>query len=243
MVGGNAGLIGMSKEHLGVALALNVPIAVCVTKVSCFLWLARHSADVQIDMTPPKILEQTVTMLTKVLKSPGCRRIPVFVDTAQQAVDCSRYFGKPLGGGSARFVSCLSFACDQELINRLCPIFMVSNVSGHNLPTLRTFLNCLPSSQSDEKYVVDAPFEFQISDVFSVPFVGTVVSGVITAGSIHGELHFGPNHLSGRKADVSANDVVLLGPDSVGQFMPTAVKTIQRKRAPVNSAEAGQSVS
>lgn len=33
MVGGNAGLIGMSKEHLGVALALNVPIAVCVTKV------------------------------------------------------------------------------------------------------------------------------------------------------------------------------------------------------------------
>jgi GTPase len=34
MVGGNAGLIGMSKEHLGVALALNVPIAVCVTKVS-----------------------------------------------------------------------------------------------------------------------------------------------------------------------------------------------------------------
>lgn len=36
MVGGNAGLIGMSKEHLGVALALNVPIAVCVTKVSFF---------------------------------------------------------------------------------------------------------------------------------------------------------------------------------------------------------------
>lgn len=37
MVGGNAGLIGMSKEHLGVALALNVPIAVCVTKVSTSL--------------------------------------------------------------------------------------------------------------------------------------------------------------------------------------------------------------
>ena len=39
------------------------------------------------------------------------------------------------------------------------------------------------------------------------------------------------------------NDPVLLGPDSVGQFMPTAVKTIQRKRASVNSGEAGQSVS
>ena len=54
---------------------------------------------------------------------------------------------------------------------------MVSNVNGHNLPMLRTFLNVLPSSQSDDKYVVDAPFEFQISDVFSVPFVGTVVVG------------------------------------------------------------------
>jgi GTPase len=52
---------------------------------------------------------------------------------------------------------------------------MVSNVTGKNLPMLRTFLNVLPSSQMDDKYVVDAPFEFQISDVFSVPFVGTVV--------------------------------------------------------------------
>jgi hypothetical protein len=40
-----------------------------------------------------------------------------------------------------------------------------------------------------------------------------------------------------------ANDPVLLGPDSVGQFIPSAIKTIQRKRAPVMSAEAGQSVS
>ncbi|KAL0254160.1 hypothetical protein I308_101540 [Cryptococcus tetragattii IND107] len=196
MVGGNAGLIGMSKEHLGVALALNVPIAVCVTK---------------IDMTPPNILEQTVNMLTKVLKSPACRRVPVFVNSPQEAVDCARYLGKPLDSSSTA--------------GRLCPIFMVSNVTGHNLPLLRTFLNCLPSSQSDDKYVVDAPFEFQISDTFSVPFVGTVVSGVITSGTIH------------------ANDPVLLGPDSVGQFIPTAVKTIQRKRASVTSGEAGQSVS
>jgi GTPase len=88
------------------------------------------------------------------------RRIPVFVDNAQQAVDCARYLGQPLEGSTS---------------GRLCPIFMVSNVTGKNLPMLRTFLNVLPSSQMDDKYVVDAPFEFQISDVFSVPFVGTVV--------------------------------------------------------------------
>lgn len=33
VIGANAGVIGMSKEHLAVALALSVPIVVCVTKV------------------------------------------------------------------------------------------------------------------------------------------------------------------------------------------------------------------
>lgn len=33
MVGGNAGLIGMSKEHLAIALALGVPVIICITKV------------------------------------------------------------------------------------------------------------------------------------------------------------------------------------------------------------------
>jgi GTPase len=88
------------KEHLGVAMALNVPVAICVTK---------------IDMTPPNILEQTINMLVKVLKSPGSRyvhvcmkgrglmnrRIPVFVENAQQAVDCARFLGHPLEGASS----------------------------------------------------------------------------------------------------------------------------------------------
>lgn len=42
MVGANAGLIGMSKEHLAIALALSVPVVVCITKVSLFLkWRLR----------------------------------------------------------------------------------------------------------------------------------------------------------------------------------------------------------
>lgn len=41
-VGSNAGIIGMTKEHLGLALALNVPVFVVVTK---------------IDMCPANILQ------------------------------------------------------------------------------------------------------------------------------------------------------------------------------------------
>lgn len=104
------------------------------------------------------------------------RRIPVFVENAQQAVDCARFLGQPLeGSSSGRYVTPYHRSEASKLMSRLCPIFMVSNVTGEKLPLLRQFLNVLPSSQMDDKYVVDAPFEFQISDVFSVPFVGTVV--------------------------------------------------------------------
>ena len=33
MVGANAGIVGMTKEHLGLALALSVPVFVVITKI------------------------------------------------------------------------------------------------------------------------------------------------------------------------------------------------------------------
>lgn len=41
-MGANAGIVGMTKEHLGLALALNVPVMVVVTK---------------IDMCPPNVMQ------------------------------------------------------------------------------------------------------------------------------------------------------------------------------------------
>lgn len=51
-VGSNAGIVGMTKEHLGLALALNVPVFVVVTK---------------IDMCPANILQGMGTLLIDVL--------------------------------------------------------------------------------------------------------------------------------------------------------------------------------
>lgn len=72
MVAANNGLIGMSKEHLGIALALNVPVMVVITK---------------IDICPPQILEQTITQLTKILKSPGARKIPIFIKNREECIN------------------------------------------------------------------------------------------------------------------------------------------------------------
>ncbi|KZT43641.1 P-loop containing nucleoside triphosphate hydrolase protein [Sistotremastrum suecicum HHB10207 ss-3] len=189
MVGANAGLIGMSKEHLAIALALSVPIVVCITK---------------IDMTPPNILAETVQQVTKILKSPGCRKQPVFVKSMEQAVELPEVFAQ----------------------EKLCPVFQVSNVTGEGLDYIRMFLNLLPPSDGDQdKFSKDNPLEYSITEVWSVPYVGTVVNGILNAGII------------------KAGDPVLLGPDTIGGWTSTVVKSIQRKRAPVNSAEAGQCVS
>ncbi|EPQ27221.1 uncharacterized protein PFL1_05144 [Pseudozyma flocculosa PF-1] len=187
MVGANAGLIGMSKEHLGIALALSVPVIVCITKV---------------DMTPAHILEATIKQLCKILKSPGCRKAPVFIGDMGQVVDTA-------------------LRLETE---RICPVFQISNVTGENLDLLRSFLNILPQA-SAAKFRVDQPFEFQISDIFSVPFVGTVVSGVVLSGSCR------------------VGDNLLIGPDTLGQFSVTSIRSIQRKRVNVDGASAGQSVS
>ena len=132
----------MLREHLGIALALNVPVMVVITK---------------IDICPPQILQQTITQLTRILKSPGAKKIPIFVKNRDQTIETA-----------TQFVS-----------QRICPVFQVSNVTGESLDLVRTFLNILPHHGS---YDAQAPFEFHINDTFSVPFVGTVVSGVVKSG-------------------------------------------------------------
>ncbi|KAH0553392.1 hypothetical protein GP486_006537 [Trichoglossum hirsutum] len=185
MVAANNGLIGMSKEHLGIALALNVPVLVVITK---------------IDICPPQILQQTIQQLVRILKSPGARKIPILIKNKEECINTA-----------TQFVS-----------QRICPIFQVSNVTGENLDLVRTFLNILPHHGH---YDAQGPFEFHVNDTFSVPFVGTVVSGVVKSGVIH------------------TGDSILIGPDSLGQFTATTIRSIERKRIGVPVCSAGQSAS
>ncbi|XP_015607433.1 GTP-binding protein 1 [Cephus cinctus] len=185
MVGANAGIVGMTKEHLGLALALSVPVFVVVTK---------------IDMCPPNVLQENLRLLVRILKSPGCRKVPVMVKNSDDVV-----------------ISATNFVSE-----RLCPIFQVSNVSGDNLHLLKMFLNLLTARMTSHD---DEPAEFQIDDTYSVPGVGTVVSGTTLKGII------------------KLNDTLLLGPDPLGHFIQIAVKSIHRKRMPVREVRGGQTAS
>lgn len=185
MIGSNAGIVGMTKEHLGLALALNVPVFVVVTK---------------IDMCPANILQETLKLLQKILKSPGCRKIPVLVQNKDDVI-----------------VTASNFSSE-----RICPIFQISNVTGENMDLLKMFLNLLSSRSSFKDH---EPAEFQIDDTYSVPGVGTVVSGTTLRGLIR------------------LNDTLLLGPDPLGAFLSITVKSIHRKRMPVKEVRGGQTAS
>lgn len=119
----------MTKEHLGLALALSVPVYVVITK---------------IDMCPTNVLQDNIKVLIRILKSPGCRKVPFMVKTKDDVVLAA-----------TNFVS-----------ERLCPIFQVSNVTGENLDLLRMFLNLLTTKM---EYHENEPAEFQIDDTYSVP--------------------------------------------------------------------------
>jgi GTPase len=185
MVGANAGIVGMTKEHLGLALALSVPVFVVVTK---------------IDMCPPNVLQETLKLLVRILRSPGCRKFPVLVKSTDDVILAA-----------TKFVS-----------ERLCPIFQVSNVTGENLDLLKMFMNLLSSRSPNTD---DKPAEFQIDDTYSVPGVGTVVSGTLLRGTI------------------KLNDTLMMGPDALGHFQPIAIKSIHRKRMPVPEVRSGQTAS
>ena len=123
-------------------------------------------------MTPPNVLDATKKQLFKILKSPGCRKTPVFVETNEDSVELAQDFVKERSVNArpasppGRPVLSVELTClVASFCASLCPVFCVSNVTGEGLPLLRQFLNVLPTSQGGDKFEVDAPLEYSISDV------------------------------------------------------------------------------
>ena len=69
VVGANMGVSKMTKEHLGISLALGVPLFVVVTKV---------------DIAPKNVLDETMATLQKILASPQAGKNPIIVSTDEK---------------------------------------------------------------------------------------------------------------------------------------------------------------
>ena len=64
IVGANMGVSKMTKEHLGITLALKIPLFIVVTK---------------IDIAPKQVYEETLNTIKKILSSPKIGKAPVIV--------------------------------------------------------------------------------------------------------------------------------------------------------------------
>lgn len=75
---------GTTREHLGLAMALKVPIFIVVSKV---------------DLCGKSTVEKTVRQLERVLKQPGCNKVPMVVSNPDDAVTAAQQFAQ-----SSRYV-------------------------------------------------------------------------------------------------------------------------------------------
>jgi GTPase len=64
IVGANMGVSRMTKEHLGIALALKIPLFIVITK---------------IDIAPKNVYEDTINTLVKIMKNPQVNKAPIVV--------------------------------------------------------------------------------------------------------------------------------------------------------------------
>jgi len=186
VVGANMGFIGMTKEHLGITLALKMPAMLVVTK---------------IDMCPPNVLKDTLAQIKRIAKTPGCRKIPFIVRTMDDVVVCARNFAN----------------------DKLLPIFCVSNVTGENIDLVHAFINLAPSTHRWGE-LASAPLQVDIDYDWTISGVGTVVSGTVVSGTL------------------DLTTPLVIGPDSLGQFMPLTVKNVRTRTGDSDHAQAGQSI-
>lgn len=131
VLGANMGVQRMTKEHLGLAVNLALPSFVVITK---------------IDISPDHVKQQTLQVITRILKSGAAgRKMPMVVKTEDDVVTAAREVGN----------------------KKMVPIFFVSNVTGEGIDMLKQFLNLLPSAPKWEKKL-SKPAEFQIDESFQI---------------------------------------------------------------------------
>ncbi|CAH3165580.1 unnamed protein product [Porites evermanni] len=160
VIAGNAGVVGTTKEHLGLAMALKVPTLVIVNKT---------------DICLPTMVGHTLKVLDRLLKSPGCKKVPVVVETEDDVIVAATNF----------------------ISNQVTPVFTVSCVTGENLNLIKKFLNLVPPARSamDQEKLAQELTEYQVDKIFNVPGTGPVVGGTLERGVLRegDQLLLGPS--------------------------------------------------
>lgn len=149
------GVSRMTKEHIGITMALKLPMFVVVTK---------------IDLAPENVYQDTMNTLNKILKGSACQMKPILVKDSKSVESLAQklYLRSmcpifPVSNVSGQGIDILKkfIAC--------LPSIQIEDES-----------DITPSSQWDE--LVET--EFILDSRYNVKNVGLVVGGTVTRGSI-----------------------------------------------------------
>jgi GTPase len=160
LVGGNMGVQKMTKEHIGVAIALEIPLFVVITKV---------------DLAPENVLKKTLKDLFKILKHPQCGKMPLLM---KKSGDIDMCFGDSNGSLQSRicpvFVVSATKGTNMDLLRTFISRLRATDVVKKD------------TEKKDDEIkddIKEDPAVMQIDDTFSVAGVGVVVSGVLRHGT------------------------------------------------------------
>jgi GTPase len=207
LIGANMGVSKMTKEHIGIALALCIPLVFVVTK---------------IDMCPQNVLDQTLADLKSLLKLRGVKKMSLVVEKKTVQKD----------DGAVVEEDNVDKAINAVQNERVVPIFLVSNVTGEGLDLVRKFLQQVPP-RIQWSLLKNKPFEMTIDHIYSVLGIGTVVCGTVMSGKIstNSTLLLGPD-AQGKFSPVRIKSVqskrVNLKEISAGMTAGVALKKIER---------------
>jgi GTPase len=224
VVGGNLGLSRMTKEHLGIAIALEIPFFIVITKT---------------DMVEEEILKNTIHEISQLLKTKNVNKKPIIVeydekidktliskiikdvpDKENEPIERKTNVNEDLTEKEDKEIAKL---VDLMKSNVICPIFRISSIINFGLKQLNRFIYTLKSRSKEIPGLGKHtdPVEFDIHDKFTVVGTGLVVSGLLKSGTI------------------SINGNYLLGPDKDNQYKKVTVKSIHFSRMPVHQVYSG----
>ena len=151
----------------------------------------------KIDIVPENILEETMSKINNMCKN-KMRKIPFTVKNKSDIINVVKNIKS----------------------DSIVPIIQISNVNGFNLDLLKTMLNLLPI-RNDYSQFINQPVELLIDSTYAVTGHTTIVSGLLTSGTI------------------KINDTLALGPFNDGNYRQVKVRSIHCKYKDIKESITG----
>ena len=169
MVGANMGVSKMTKEHIGVANALGLPMIVVFTKM---------------DLAPEEVFKTNLAKMTKIMKT-ACSKVPVMIKTED---DIEKVI-ETVAQGKVCPMFCVSSITGEGIENLRTFLRTIPK------PPFKSMLKEEVNPDSEKSTESEITTQFVVDSQFMTKAFGLILGGVVVKGSvkINQELMFGPD--------------------------------------------------